>query len=135
KADPKQVWYRLAGPGDLDLEEAVRAGSERHRAEQAIQEGKGEVGLGHYEVRRWDGWHHHMTLSLLALWVLALGRGQLGGGRGGGGGGVCPSSASASAAAGAADGVAAAAGAHEAAQEAGARPGADSRGNQPGAAA
>ncbi len=38
--------------------------------EQLFKEGKGEVGLGHYEVRSWVDWHHHMTLSLLALWYL-----------------------------------------------------------------
>lgn len=27
---------------------------------------KGEVGLDQYEVRRWDGWHRHITLGLLA---------------------------------------------------------------------
>ena len=31
------------------------------------------MGLDHYEVRSWVGWHHHMTLSLLALWFLACG--------------------------------------------------------------
>ena len=31
-----------------------------------------EVGLAHYEVRSWVGWHHHMTLSLVALWFLSL---------------------------------------------------------------
>lgn len=40
--------------------------------EQVFEEGKGEVGLGQCEVRSWVGWHHHMALSLLALWLLAL---------------------------------------------------------------
>ena len=57
----------------------VRAGSERHRAELVIQEGKGEVGVGQYEVRSWVGWHYPMTLSLVALWFLALERGRVGG--------------------------------------------------------
>jgi hypothetical protein len=30
--------------------------------------------LGQYEVRSWVGWHHHRTLSLLALWFLAFER-------------------------------------------------------------
>ena len=46
--------------------------------EELLAEGKGEVGLGHYEVRSWVGWHHHMTLSLLALWFLELERLRLG---------------------------------------------------------
>jgi len=54
----------------------VRAAAERHRVEQVFEEGKGEVGLGQYEVRSWVGWHHHMALSLLAAWFLALRRGR-----------------------------------------------------------
>jgi SRSO17 transposase len=59
---------------EVPLTELVRAKSERYRTEQVFQEGKGEVGLGHYEVRSWVGWHHHMTLSILALWFLSLQR-------------------------------------------------------------
>ena len=32
---------------------------------------KGECGLDHYEVRHWQGWYRHITLSMLALAVLA----------------------------------------------------------------
>jgi hypothetical protein len=48
-------------------------------ARQLFAVGKDEVGLGHYEVRSWVGWHHHMTLTLLALWFLQLERNRLGG--------------------------------------------------------
>lgn len=110
--------YRLSNAGKgVALREMVRAGSERHRAEQVLQEGKGEVGLGQYEVRSWVGWHHHMTLSLLALWFLALERGRVGGGKD------------------AADGVDATAGVHATAPGAGPDGEADSRGDQPRAAA
>jgi hypothetical protein len=30
-------------------------------------------------VRSWVGWHHHMTMSLLALWFLILERRRVGG--------------------------------------------------------
>jgi hypothetical protein len=43
-----------------------------------LQADKGEVGLAHYEVRSWVGWHHHMALSLLALWFLILEKRRLG---------------------------------------------------------
>jgi SRSO17 transposase len=33
---------------------------------------KGEVGLDDYEVRKWDGWHRHITLCLLAHAYLAV---------------------------------------------------------------
>jgi SRSO17 transposase len=61
------------------LAELVRVRSCRHRIEEVFQQAKGEVGLAHYEVRSWVGWHHHITLALLALWFLILERKRLGG--------------------------------------------------------
>jgi hypothetical protein len=52
---------------------------QRWQAEELFGAGKGEVGLGQYEVRSWVGWHHHMTLSLLAQWFLQLERNRFGG--------------------------------------------------------
>jgi len=57
----------------------VRAQRQRHRIEEVFEAGNGEVGLDHYEVRSWVGWHHHMTLSLLSLWFLCLERRRVGG--------------------------------------------------------
>src|SRR5688572_19860946 len=34
--------------------------------EVGFEQAKGEVGLDQYEVRRWDAWHRHVTLALLA---------------------------------------------------------------------
>jgi SRSO17 transposase len=33
---------------------------------------KSECGLDHYEVRHWQGWYRHITLSMLALAVLTV---------------------------------------------------------------
>jgi SRSO17 transposase len=41
-----------------------------HRIEESIKQGKSEAGLGDYQVRTWEGWHHHVCLSLLASWFL-----------------------------------------------------------------
>lgn len=60
------------------LAELVRARCERHRIEQMFQEGKGKAGLDNYEVRSWVGWHHHMTLALLAVWFLVIEKGIVG---------------------------------------------------------
>jgi SRSO17 transposase len=38
----------------------------RWTVEQCFEEGKGEVGLDHYEVRSWQGWYRHITLCMLA---------------------------------------------------------------------
>jgi SRSO17 transposase len=74
-----RTWYTLTAAGpEVPLVEIVRAHAERHRVEEGLQEAKGEVGLGHYEVRSWTGWHHHMTLSLLALLFVVLEKLQLG---------------------------------------------------------
>ncbi len=41
-----------------------------HRIEECIKAAKSEAGLADYQVRTWEGWHHHMCLSLLATWFL-----------------------------------------------------------------
>ncbi len=51
----------------------------RWPVEQAIKEGKEELGLDHYEVRGWRGWHHHTTMTLLAQHFLVRLRSRLGG--------------------------------------------------------
>lgn len=74
-----RTWYTLsAAPAAVPTTELARAHAERHRVEEVLQEGKGEVGLGHYEVRSWTGWHHHMTLCLLALLFVVLEKLRLG---------------------------------------------------------
>jgi len=41
--------------------------------ETALEEGKGEVGMDHYETRSWRGWHHHMAHTFLAhLFLMRL---------------------------------------------------------------
>lgn len=73
-------WYTLChAPAAIPVAKVVDVHSRRHGAEELFAAGKGEVGLAHYEVRSWVGWHHHMTLSLLALWFLQLERSRLGG--------------------------------------------------------
>ncbi len=74
-----RTWYVLSNAAkEVPLAAIVGAHGERQRIEQLFEEGKQEVGLAHYEVRSWTGWHHHMTLTLLALWFLQLERLQLG---------------------------------------------------------
>ena len=42
----------------------------RYWIERVIQDAKGEAGLDEYQVRGWRGWHHHMTMVLLAMLFL-----------------------------------------------------------------
>jgi SRSO17 transposase len=38
--------------------------------ETCFEDGKQYLGMGEYEVRSWRGWHHHMTLVILAHFFL-----------------------------------------------------------------
>jgi SRSO17 transposase len=78
-AEESQVWYTLSNASDVALPAVVQAHGRRHGIEEMLQAGKGDVGLGHYEMRSWVGWRHHRTLSLLALWFLILEKDRLGG--------------------------------------------------------
>jgi hypothetical protein len=42
----------------------------QHRIEECLKRAKGEAGLADYQVRTWQGWHHHQALSLIATWFL-----------------------------------------------------------------
>jgi SRSO17 transposase len=42
--------------------------------EEGLEQAKDEVGLDQYEVRRWDAWHRHITLCLLAHAALQVAR-------------------------------------------------------------
>ena len=35
--------------------------------EASFKRGKGEVDMDEYQVRPWQGWHHHMVLSLISV--------------------------------------------------------------------
>jgi SRSO17 transposase len=52
------------------LAEFARVFKAQHRIEECLQRAKSEAGLGDYQVRTWEGWHHHQTLALLATWFL-----------------------------------------------------------------
>ena len=66
-ADPTQVkFYFSNAPLATPLLELVRLSGLRWPIETIFEEAKGEVGLDHYEMRSWLGWHHHMLLVALA---------------------------------------------------------------------
>lgn len=81
--DPDQITFFLThAPEATTLSELVRVAGMRWSIESCFEQAKGEVGLGHYEVRSWVGWHRHVTLSMLALAHLAAVRKAAAGGRG-----------------------------------------------------
>jgi SRSO17 transposase len=73
--DPDEHRYFLAcGPEETAAEELVRVCESRWQIEECLAEAKGEVGLDHYEVRKWVAWHRHATLCLLAHAYLVVTR-------------------------------------------------------------
>jgi SRSO17 transposase len=63
---PELKYYLSNAPADTPLETLVWVSGMRWPIESCFAECKGELGLDHYELRFWPGWHHHMTLVLLA---------------------------------------------------------------------
>ncbi len=53
-------------PVDTALEALVRMSGMRWPIETCFEDSKQLLGMGDYEVRSWTGWHHHMTLMILA---------------------------------------------------------------------
>jgi SRSO17 transposase len=79
-SDPEDLAYYLCrGPPDTPAAELARAAGLRWALEECIEAAKGEVGLDHYEVRGWAGWHRHVTLALFAHALLAVIRSRAGG--------------------------------------------------------
>ena len=76
-SDPsKRAYYRVWGPPETTLAEAVQVAGRRWTIEAGLEEAKGEVGLDHYEVRTWRGWYRHITLAMLAHALLVILRAQ-----------------------------------------------------------
>jgi len=59
--------YLSNAPATIALAEMAAVGCLRWTIEEDFELAKGEVGLDHYEVTKFRGWYHHITLSLLAL--------------------------------------------------------------------
>ncbi len=66
-SDGELKTYVCNAPADVPEQRLVRTSGMRWPIETCFEVGKQELGMGDYEVRSWRGWHHHMTLVLLAL--------------------------------------------------------------------
>ena len=66
----KTDYYLSNAELETELLEFGRAAKAEHRIEECLHRAKSEAGLADYEVRTWRGWHHHQTLSLIAVWFL-----------------------------------------------------------------
>jgi SRSO17 transposase len=57
----------LEEPSLAELARVIQAGG---GIEASFRRGKSEAGMDAYQVRTWEGWHHHMALTLMAVWFL-----------------------------------------------------------------
>jgi SRSO17 transposase len=80
--DGELAFYVCVGPTRTTLAELVRVAGVRWAVEECFQAAKDQVGLDHYQVRRFDAWYRHTTLVLVALAFLAAVRAQAGEGGG-----------------------------------------------------
>lgn len=62
--DKPANYFLVSLPQRWTQRKLVRLVAQRWRTERAYQDLKGEFGLDHYEGRRFQGWHHHVSVVL-----------------------------------------------------------------------
>lgn len=72
KGELEIAYYLCHGPAGTTMAELIRVAGARWAIEECFQAAKNEVGLDQYQVRRFDAWHRHMTLAMLAHAYLAV---------------------------------------------------------------
>jgi SRSO17 transposase len=72
KGELELAFYLCYGPAGTTIDQLVRVAGARWAIEECFQAAKNEVGLDQYQVRRYDGWHRHITLAMLAHAYLAV---------------------------------------------------------------
>jgi SRSO17 transposase len=63
EAEPTDWFFSTLSPR-IAKRRLVRILKERWRTERVYEDLKGELGLDHFEGRRFPGWHHHITVAL-----------------------------------------------------------------------
>src|SRR5499427_2066839 len=59
-----------SGSEEPSLAELARVITAGNCIEASFKRGKSEAGMDEYQVRTWEGWHHHIALTLMAVWFL-----------------------------------------------------------------
>jgi SRSO17 transposase len=54
-------------PESVGLERLAWMQRQRYWVERAFEDAKGECGMADYQVRKWNGFHHHMALVMMAM--------------------------------------------------------------------
>lgn len=63
----EHAYYFCTAPPETMAGDLAVAAGQRWAIETCFESCKQETGLDEYEVRSWDGWHRHVTLSMLAM--------------------------------------------------------------------
>jgi SRSO17 transposase len=71
--EPTKYWLSTR-PESISLQRLVYEAKMRWRIERDCQDLKRDLGLGHYEGRGWQGFHHHASLSIAAYGLLTTQR-------------------------------------------------------------
>jgi hypothetical protein len=77
--EPTYIYYSSNAPVSTPLRTFVWLSGVRWAIEPCFEEGKTELGMDHYEGRKYAGWHHHMLMTMLAhffLWHLKVRLGE-----------------------------------------------------------
>jgi SRSO17 transposase len=61
--EPTKFHFATLSP-NTTKKQLVRIVKERYRTERVYEDFKGELGLDHFEGRRFRGWHHHVSVAL-----------------------------------------------------------------------
>jgi SRSO17 transposase len=64
--EPELKTYLSIAPAGTPHTELARIAGMRWPVETALENGKDDLGMGDYMIRSWLGWHHHMTVCILA---------------------------------------------------------------------
>ena len=63
-----EIKYSLSNASESESTERLAfMQGQRYWVERSFQDGKNDVGLGDYQVRKWNSWHHHMALVMMAM--------------------------------------------------------------------
>lgn len=73
-ADAPAKYFLSNLPPNTSLKRLVHTAKDRWWVEHSYRQLKGELGLDHFEGRTWTGWHHHVTLVMLAYLFLVMHR-------------------------------------------------------------
>ena len=68
-------YVAFAPQAGTTLESLARVAGTRWDIESCFEAAKGQCGLDQYKVRKWNAWHRHITLSMLAQAFLVVARG------------------------------------------------------------